>query len=119
MKRLYIFAALSVILLSACSKKDYYEVDEYEWMRTHEEGTVAYVDTYTGNYIVETFDGFSVIESRDGSIPQKFDRAYAHFSSRGLQTIYNYHGNYFSTARIVETWLSWSDALYVLDRISY
>jgi hypothetical protein len=119
MKRLYILALLSVVVLTACSKRSYYEMDEYEWMRTHERGTVAYVDSYTGNYIVETYNGFSVIESWDGITPRTYDDEYANFSSRGVQTIYNYSGNYFSKGRVVESWLTWSDALYILDDINY
>ncbi len=121
MKSFYLFSLLSFVLLaSSCSKKDYYyPPDEYDWMRSHEKGTVAYVDSYTGNYIVSTYNGYAVIENFDGIYPHKYDDAYAHFSNPGTQTIYNYHGNYFSTGRVVDSWLSWQDALYLLDELSY
>ncbi len=73
MKRIYLLGFLSVILLTACSKSGYFppadNVDD--WMRTHEKGIVAYVDYYTGNYIVETYNGFSVIEYWSGPTPRK------------------------------------------------
>ncbi|MBO9573827.1 MAG: hypothetical protein J7497_16695, partial [Chitinophagaceae bacterium] len=118
---LYLLGFLSVILFTACSKSDYITPpnNEYDWMRTHDKGTVAYVDYVTGNHIVETYGGFSVIESWGSYIPREYDEVYAYFSSRGIQTIYNWTGNYYTKGRVVESWLSWSDALYVLDRISY
>ena len=118
----YLYLALfSVVVLTACSKRDYYPDDrnEYDWMRTHERGVVAYVDGYTGNYIVDTYNGYAVIEYWGGITPREYDEEYAHFSNRGVQTIYNRQGNYYSKARVVESWLTWSDALYVLDEISY
>jgi hypothetical protein len=121
MKKLYFLVVLSAIFLTACSKRDYIpvEVDVREWMRTHDEGVVAYVDFSTGNYIVETYNGYSVVESWDGSVPREYEYQYAYFSSRGVQSIYNRSGNYFSKGRIVESWLSWSEALYIIDDMRY
>ncbi len=120
MKRFYLIPLCFVLFLAACSKRDYVprEVDPYDWMRTHDEAVVAYVDFYTGNYIVETYNGFSVVESWDGIAPREYDYEYAYFDNRGLQTIYNHAGNYFTKGRVIESWLTWSDALYVLDQIS-
>jgi hypothetical protein len=120
MKYLYL-TLVSAVLLTACSKRDYYrdEPDAYDWMRTRERGVVAYVDGYTGNYIVDTYNGFAVIEYWGGITPREYDEEYAYFSNRSVQTIYNRQGNYFSKGRVVDSWLTWSDALYVLDEISY
>ena len=120
MKYVYLALLASVIFVS-CSKRDYYDRgrDPYEWMRTHERGVVAYVDIYSGNYIVETYNGFAVLEYLGGITPREYDEEYAMFSHRGTQTLYNRQGDYFTHARIVDSWLTWSDALYVLDEISY
>jgi hypothetical protein len=121
MKRILLLSFLSVILLSACTKRDYVDrpVDPAQWMRTHDKGIVAYVDYYTGNYVIDTYGGFSVIESFSGYTPREYDEEYAYFGNRGLQTIYNWNGNYFTNNRVVDSWLTWSDAMYVLDQISY
>jgi len=122
MKKLYILAALSVVLFTACTKRDYIPsapVNPIDWMRSHDEGVVTYVDYYTGNYIIETYEGYTVIESWGDYTPREYDREYAYFSSRGVQTIYNRSGDYFKQARIVESWLSLSDAFEVLDALSY
>lgn len=121
MKKLYIFTSLIIILFTACTKRDYVpvELDPYQWMRTHDEGIVSYVDYYTGNYIIETYEGYSVIESWGDYTPREYDREYAYFGNRGVQTIYNRSGNYFTQGRVVESWLSLSDAFYVLDQLGY
>lgn len=121
MRQLYLLLfAASTLLLGSCTKEIILpgEPDVYEWMRNHEKATVVYVDYYSGNYIVETYRGYSVIEDWGGSTPREYDIEFAHFSSRGVQTTYNRTGNYFTQIRVVDYWLSWDDALYVLDQIS-
>lgn len=121
MKKIYILTALLAVLFTACSKRDYVpvEVNPNDWMRNHDEGIVAYVDYYSGNYIIETYEGYTVIESWGSYTPREYDREYAYFSSRGVQTIYNRSRNYFTEGRIVESWLSLSDAFAVLDQLNY
>ena len=121
MKKLYILTALLAVLFTACSKRDYVpvEVNPADWMRSHDEGIVAYVDHYSGNYIIETYEGYTVIETWGDYTPQEYDREYAYFSNRGVQTIYNRSGNYFTKGRVVESWLSLSDAFAVLDALNY
>jgi hypothetical protein len=121
MKKFYVLIALVAVLFSACTKGDYVpvQVNPSDWMRSHDEGIVTYVDYYSGNYIIETYEGYTVIESWGDYTPREYDREYAYFSSRGVQTIYNRNGNYFTKGRVVESWLSWSDALYVLDELGY
>jgi hypothetical protein len=121
MKKLYLLP-LVFILFAACTKRDYIpvEVDPGEWTRSHDRGVVAYVDYETGNYIVDTYDGYTVIELWGGGPgPVEADLEYAYFDSPGVQTIYNLNGNYFSKGRIVDSWLSLDDALYLLDDLKY
>jgi hypothetical protein len=122
MKKIYILTAFIAVLFTACTKRDYIpptQMNPVDWMRSHDEGIVTYVDHTTGNYIIETYEGYTVVESWDGYSPREYEREYAYFSSRGLQTIYNRSGDYFKQGRIVESWLSLSDAFDVLDQLSY
>jgi hypothetical protein len=102
-------------------KRDYVpvQVNPADWMRSHDEGIVTYVDYYSGNYIIETYEGYTVIETSGDYIPRETDLEYAYFSSRGVQTIYNRNGNYFTHGRIVESWLNLSEAFDVLDQLNY
>ena len=121
MKKLYIFIAVAALFLASCTKRDLLpaDIDVNEWMRTRDRGIVAFVDYYTGNYIVEAYQGYTVIESWSGLTPREYDDEYAFFGGRGVQTIYNYQGNYFSQGRIVDSWLTWSQARYLLDELGY
>lgn len=121
MKKIILFLIVSSLFLVSCTKQVArpIDVDVNEWMQTHERGTVVYTDGFTGNYIVETSRGYSVIESWGGAMPYDFDNVYAYFSSRGVKDIYNRSGNYFTQGRVVDSWLSWSEAMYLLDQLSY
>ena len=121
MKKIILFLIVSSIFLVSCTKQVVrpVDVDVNQWMQTHERGIVVYTDGFTGNYIVETSGGYSVIESWSGATPYDFDNLYAYFSNRGVKDIYNRSGNYFMQGRVVDSWLSWSQALYLIDQVSY
>ena len=121
MKKLYLLVPIFALLLTACTKRDYIpaEVNVREWMRTHDHGVVAFVDYSTGNYIVETYNGYSVIEIWDGTSPIEYDDEYAYFNSRGIQTIYNHSGDYFTKGRVVESWLTWNEAMFIIEDLRY
>jgi hypothetical protein len=120
MKKLYLLLILSGVILAGCSKRIHYEddIDPDYWMRTHEKGVVAYVDYFSGNYIVDTNNGYAVIEAWGNVTPRENDREYGNFSNRGIQTIYNRDAGYFTEERVIESWLTWSEAMYLLDDIS-
>src|SRR6218665_904604 len=121
MRQLYfLLLASSFLFLGSCTKSVLIpdEMDAQVWMNTHEKAVVVYVDYYSGNYIVETYRGYSVIESWGGSTPRENDREYAYFNVRGSQTSYNRTGNYYTSINVVENALNWQDALYVLHQIN-
>ena len=121
MKKLYFLIPLFALVFVACTKKDYVPgpVNVNEWMRTHDHGVVAYVDYASGYYVVETYNGYSVIESWDGSTPIEYDHTYAYFNNRGVQTIYNRSGDYFTEGRVIESWLTWNEAMYIIEDLTY
>ncbi len=120
-KRFFLIGFLLAVILTSCTKRDYVAVptDPYDFMKTREKGIVVYVDYFTGNYIVDTYSGYAVIESFSQYTPREYDEEYAFFSSRGLQTIYNWSGDFFYRNRVVDSWLRWNDALYLIDHLSY
>lgn len=122
MKRLYFLIPVLLILFSSCYKRDYYRDDyrtDADWMRMHDHGTVAYVDYSNGNYIVDMPSGFAVVEYYGGVSPQQYDDVYAYFTSRGVQTVFNYSIGHYGQGRVVDSWLSWSDAMYLIDQLNY
>lgn len=121
MKRIGLLTlSLFSLLVIGCTKTDLppQHLDPDEWMQTHQRGEIAYTDFFSGNYIVQTRQGFSVIENWGGVVPRDFDVVYGHFQFTGLQTIYNRSGNYFTQGKIVGTWLTWFEAMELLEFIS-
>lgn len=121
MNKLYILIAAATLFLVSCTKRDLLpaDIDVEEWMRTRDRGVVALVDYSTGNYIVDTYHGYAVVESWSGIPPQTYDLEYAFFNMRGVQSIYNYSGNYFLQGRVADSWLTWYQAVDLLDALSY
>jgi hypothetical protein len=121
MRKIAVFVmVISSLLFVGCTKSDVApeNYDPEQWMQTHQRGEVAYTDYFSGNYIVQTSQGFAVIENWSGYTPRDFDVLYAHFQFSGMQTIYNRSGNYFTSGRIVANWLTWGEAWNILDQIS-
>lgn len=119
-KRLGVFIVVTTVFLAGCTKTDLppQNLDPNEWMQTHQRAEVAYADYFSGNYIVQTPQGFAVVENWGGVVPRDFDVLYAHFQFMGMQTIYNRTRNYFTTGRVVANWLTWGEAWNILDMIS-
>lgn len=119
-KTAIILFLIGTLGFTACTKGDLVPVnlDPDQFMRTHQSAEVVLSDYFSGNYIVQTRQGFAVVEGWGGIVPRDFDLLFGHFQFTGLQDIYNYRGNYFIRGRIVDTWLTWGEALYLLDQIS-
>ena len=109
-----------VSFLSGCSKTDVpaETSDPDEWMQTHPAARVDYVDYFTGNYIVNTSQGYAVVENWGGSTPSEGNTLYAYFQLTGMQTIYNRNGNFFARGRVVANWLSWFEAYDILQNMA-
>lgn len=121
MKKIAVFLLLSGSLLATgCTKSDVppENYDPETWMQTRRRAEVAYTDYFSGNYIVQTSQGFAVVENWSNYIPRDFDVLYAHFQFTGMQTIYNRSGNYFTSGRIVANWLTWGEAWNILEQVS-
>ena len=118
MKKLYVLFALIAVTLASCTKEVLVPADDpYVWMQNHDKGTVAYVDNYTGNYIIETYRGYAVVQPWSGISPREYDVEYAYFNNSGVQSVYNYSGDYFTRINVVSSRLGWSDALYLIDHL--
>ncbi len=121
MKKIAAFFLVTVGLMAVgCTKSDVppESYDPATWMQTHQRAEVAYTDYFSGNYIVQTSQGFAVVENWSGYTPRDLDVLYAHFHFTGMQTIYNRSGNYFTSGRIVANWLTWGEAWSILDQMS-
>lgn len=118
MKKLFTFSVtflLALILLSSCAKdRDVVAINESYWLN-QEEGEVVYSDPSCNYWVVETYNGYTVIQSNSVNKPYEGDLVYGNFSKRGTRDMYNSQGRFVFTGSVIEYWLSYNEALDVLD----
>lgn len=66
-------------------------------------------------YVVETYNGYAVLKSWDGTTPYEGSVMYGNFSNYGINTFYNRSEGYLSRADVREYWLSYYDAMDEMD----
>lgn len=115
------FLLLAVAILAGCSKRDssYYDNDEDYWL-SRERGIVVYSDTYCPYYVVETSYGYTIIEAGSGhSLPYEGDVMYGNLSRLGYAEFYNRSAGTIIRGNIVDYWLTYSEAQYMIDDLCY
>jgi hypothetical protein len=121
MKKIFTLAAISlftILILSACTKRTYIDQDENYWL-SKERGEVVYSSPSCSYYVVQTYNGYSVINSADGYRPFEGSILYGNFSNRGLRDIYNYTNDIIVTGDVRDYWLSYGEAQSAVDYYCY
>ncbi|MEP7236490.1 MAG: hypothetical protein ABI685_01440 [Ferruginibacter sp.] len=117
MKRIFTLSTtflLAVVLLSSCVKDRLVSNNETYWLN-QEEGEVVYSDPSCNYWVVDTYNGYAVIQSSAYNKPYEGDLIYGNFSSRGTRDMYNFQGKFVFTGTAIEYWLTYNEALDVLD----
>jgi len=113
------FLILTVILLAACSKRGSdYGYDEDYWL-SKERGEVVYSDSYCPYYVVETYNGYTVIRSSSGFKPFEGSIMYGDFSRRGYRDMYNRSDGTIIQGEVTDYWLTYGEAQYLVDNLCY
>ncbi len=118
MKKIFTLSAtflLAAILLISCRKTDVIATNNENYWLNQEEGEVVYSDPTCNYWVVETYNGYTVIQSSSFNKPYEGDLIYGNLSSRGTRDMYNFQGKFVFTGTAIEYWLSYSQALDVLD----
>ena len=118
MKKIFTLSAtflLAVVLLSSCVKDRVVVPNNENYWLNQEEGEVVYSDPSCSYWVVETYNGYNVVRTNASSQPYEGDLVYGNFSSRGTKDMYNYQGRFVFTGTVIEYWLSYNQALDVLD----
>lgn len=68
-----------------------------EWMASHQRALVAYSDSFSGNYIIQTPQGFAVVENQGSLRVREHNLLYAQFQLSGMQTTDSSTQDYFFT----------------------
>ena len=111
--------SLAAILLVSCTKNEVHYNDNPNHWLDKEYGVVVYSDGYCPFYVVETYNGFTIIRSTGGYMPYEGDEIYGDISRYGFRDIYNYTENSIIRGEIVEYWLSYGEAQYMIDELCY
>ena len=119
MKRIFTLSALALTLsvFFASCVKTYVgngPDDESYWL-SKEQGEVVYSDTYCSYYVVETYNGYTVIQAFGSYKPYEGTIVYGNFSNRGTRDFYDYTSGYVFTGTVTDYWLSYLEAQDALD----
>jgi hypothetical protein len=118
MKKIFTLSAtlfLAIVLLSSCSKDRVIVHDNENYWLNQELGEVVYSDPSCSYWVVETYNGYNVVRSNYNNRPYEGDLIYGGLSSRGPKDLYNYSGKYVFAATVSDVWLTYGEALDVLD----
>ena len=117
MKRILLIALPILLILVSCRRENVRPgetVDESYWLN-QERGVVAYSDYTCDYFIVETYNGFSVMRSWGGFTPQRGSVLYGDFSRVGNRTFYNRSEGFLVQGDVRDYWLSYYAAIDQLD----
>lgn len=117
MKKKFTLTTLSLFTLlffAGCSKRSYLEFDERYWL-SQEKGDVVYSSPTCDYYIIDTYNGYAVIQSSNGFRPFEGTVLYGNFSSSGTRDFYDPDNGNLVTGNVREYWLSYADAQQALS----
>ncbi len=118
MKKLFTLTAtflLAVVLFSSCRKADVIVGNNENYWLNQEEGEVVYSDPSCNYWVIETYNGYQVVRSNSGNQPIEGELIYGNFSSSGPRDLYNFSGRFVFGAVITDYWLTYSEAIDILD----
>jgi hypothetical protein len=121
MKKIFTLSAVTIIavlFLVGCTKRSYIDFDERYWL-SQERGDVVYSSPVCDYYIVETYSGYSVIQSWSGYRPFEGTVLYGNFSNNGTRDFYDPASGNLISGNVRDYWLTYSAAQQALDYYCY
>jgi hypothetical protein len=119
MKKIFTLTAVAVLLtvvISSCVKQAPF--NEGYWL-SKERGVVAYSSPTCPYYIVETYNGYTVVRSYGGYRPYENDVMYGDFSHYGSRDFYNRTEGRIYSGEVMDYWLTEYGANDALDYYCY
>ena len=122
MKKIFTISAVLIlftVILAGCSKRSGdYGYDEDYWL-SKERGEVVYSDSFCPYFVVETYNGYTVVRSTSGFTPYEGSIIYGNLSLRGYRDLYNRSDGTIITGEVTDYWLTYGDAQYLIDNLCY
>ena len=121
MKKIFTLASVlivSALVLAGCTRGGYADNEDY-WL-SKESDIVVYADGYCPYYVVETYNGYTVIDGGNGAnSPWEGSMIYGNLSRRGYQDFYNRTDGVIISGRVTDYWLTYGEAQYIIDNLCY
>ena len=117
MKRIFTLSAIAFsasLILSSCVRDQVPPNNENYWL-SKERGEVVYSDSYCSYYVIETNNGYTVVQAYGTFKPYEGALVYGNFSSRGTKDMYDYSSGYVFTGTVTDYWLTYTEAQDALD----
>lgn len=108
-----IVAVLVAVLFGSCAKERI-NYDRSSWL-SQESGNVVYSNNPCGLYVVETNNGYTVVQNNDGLRTYEGDVMYGNFGSYGTRNFLNYTSDIVTRGNVVEYDLTYNEALDAID----
>lgn len=112
MKKIFTLSVISILtmaLFSSCYKSTYIDQDDRYWL-SQERGQVVYSSPTCDFYVVQTYNGYQVIQSWDGYRPFEGTILYGNFSSYGTRSFYSPENGGLISGEVIDFWLSYGAA---------
>ncbi len=117
MKRIFTLSVsflLTAVLFTGCIRESFPNNNEDYWL-SKEMGEVVYSDAYCNYYVVETYNGYTIVRAYGSYKPYEGSIVYGNFSSTGTRDMYNRSSGIVFTGTVTDYWMSYTDAQYALD----
>lgn len=118
MKKIFTLSTMlvfSTVIMSSCVKNHSIDYNNENYWFSKEEGEVVYSDSYCNYWVVETYNGYTIVTSNQSSKPYEGELIYADFSNYGTRNMYNYNGRFVFTGTVTDYWLTSNEVLDALD----
>ena len=102
------------LFLTGCVKSYNGNNGEDYWL-SKERGEVVYSDSYCSYFVVETYNGYTVVQATGNYKPYEGAVLYGNFSNQGTRDMYNRSTGFVFTARVTDYWLTYVEAQDALD----
>lgn len=117
MKRIFTLPAMLVavtLFLSSCVRDQFPNNNEDYWL-SKERGEVVYSDSYCSYYVVETYNGYTVVGAYGSYKPYEGAIVYGNFSNTGTRDMYNRSSGVVFSGTVTDYWLTYTEAQDALD----
>jgi hypothetical protein len=119
MKRIITLSSIVLfiaVIFAGCTKQGVF--DERYWL-SKERGEVVYSSYSCSYYLVQTYNGYTVVGTSGGYRPSEGTIVYGDFSSYGVRNIYDRTDGIIITGNVKDYWLTYNGAQDALDYYCY